>query len=306
MTIQPTDQLMIQRGTTVSRVPASEVLASPSKLLDTDLIAAERGSVTYQATVKDLRDLINGPAVAPLVCPTGEPDWWANRMDATFMAARAEAFAECTSFNSTWKDCRTMVDFPLINTSNATSFVSAWQNCVALTPFPAIDMSKGTDFSRAWQELNACTAFPVENFPAGVNFISAWQGAVKLLEFPACTFPLGQNFLSTWESCYEMVTFGPNAFPEATTLSGGWRNCVKMQNFPLFTAPKCTNFDGSWTNCTVLTPQSTENILVSLDNTGKSALKTDVGKCPRSTWSATALAAFNSLVAKGWTVLSIA
>lgn len=306
MTIQSTDQLMIQRGTTVSRVPASEVLANPSKLLDTDLIAAERGSVTYQTTVKDLRDLITGPPVTPLVCPTGEPDWWANRMDAAFMAARAEAFAECTAFSSTWKDCRTMVDFPLINTSNATDFTSAWQNCVNLTPFPALDMSKGVNCARAWQELNACTAFPLLNFAACTNFTSSWQGATMLLEFPACTFPLGQFFQSAWESCWELITFRPTAFPEATTLNSAWRNCLKMENFPLFTAPKCTNFISAWSSCNVLTPQSTENILVSLDNTGKDALNTDVGKCPRSTWTAAGTAAYDSLIAKGWTVVSIA
>jgi hypothetical protein len=304
MTLQSTDQLMIQRGATVSRVPASEVLANPSKLLDTDLIAAERGGITYQTTVKDLRDLITGTPVM-LVCPTGQPDWWANRMDAAFMAARAEAFAECTSFNSTWKDCRTMVDFPKINTSNATDFTNAWQNCVNLTPFPPIDIRKGVSFDRAWMENNALTSFPTGSFPLGVSFVSAWQGCVKMVDFPRCTFPVGQNLQSAWESNYELVTFQPDVFPEATTLARAWMNCVKLQNFPLFTAPKCTSFVNAWTN-TVLTPQAIENVLVSLDNTGKNALQTDVGKCPRSTWTAAAMTAYNSLIAKSWTVLSIA
>jgi hypothetical protein len=60
-------------------------------------------------------------------------------------------------------------------------------------------------------------------------------------------------------------------------------------------------FGNAWFGCP-LNVASTENALVALDITGRTGLSTNIGTRPKSTWTAPALAAFNSLIAKGWTV----
>jgi hypothetical protein len=70
----------------------------------------------------------------------------------------------------------------------------------------------------------------------------------------------------------------------------------------LLNLSKGANFATAWQDNPSLTPQSTENILVALDAGGQTGLSTNVGGCPKSTWTAPAIAAFDSLIAKGWTV----
>ena len=63
-------------------------------------------------------------------------------------------------------------------------------------------------------------------------------------------------------------------------------------------------FNQTWQNC-ALTAQSIENILVSLDANGASniLLGIDGGtNAPKSTWTGAAVAAFDNLIAKGWTI----
>ena len=63
-------------------------------------------------------------------------------------------------------------------------------------------------------------------------------------------------------------------------------------------------FSDTWNNC-ALTPQSIENILVSLDTNGASnvGLGVDSGtNAAKTTWSTAANTAYDNLIIKGWTI----
>ena len=63
-------------------------------------------------------------------------------------------------------------------------------------------------------------------------------------------------------------------------------------------------FFGAWKSC-ALSAQSIENILVSLDANGQSNIELSIDggtNAAKSTWTATAVTAYDNLIAKGWTI----
>lgn len=65
-------------------------------------------------------------------------------------------------FERAWKDCFSIVSFPLIDTSNATELAFAWEDCAALTSFPLIDTSGVDYFRTTWYR---CTGLNAYDFP---------------------------------------------------------------------------------------------------------------------------------------------
>ena len=65
-----------------------------------------------------------------------------------------------------------------------------------------------------------------------------------------------------------------------------------------------TAFNNAWFSCD-LTAQSIENILVSLDTNGATGITLGIQggtNAAKTTWSAAAVTAYDSLIVKGWTI----
>jgi len=157
-----------------------------------------------------------------------------------------------TSYINTWRECSSLTSFPLIDTSSGNNFQSAWYNCNKLTSFPLIDTSSGTEFSYSWFNCNQLTSFPLIDTSSGISFASAWRGCTSLTAFPLINTSSGTNFNSTWQSCSNLTTFPANFFDSWTG------------------NPNTNCFVGTWGNCPSLTATSVENILNSLDTSGRS------------------------------------
>ena len=124
---------------------------------------------------------------------------------------------------------------------------------------------------------------------SGVEFYGTWKDNYALTAVdPGWEWKKGNNFGACWNNCTSLTDFPPNMF---RWYQDNWN---------------VSAFSQTWKTC-ALTAQSIENILVSLD--GNSSLPavpigidggTNAGK---STWSATAVAAFDSLVVKGCAIL---
>lgn len=183
---------------------------------------------------------------------------------------------------------------------NVSSLNSAFRRNTSLTSFPFIDTSVVTQFNGTWA---GCTS--LSNFPNNLNF-------GKSLNMPA-TF--SQNAFTSWD-CDGQIS--------AVNLSGCWENCKNLVNFPSgkFNGPRRalgydrngnvikryeynTNaFNNTFRNC-ALSPQSIQNILVDLVQGGASniVLSLQGGKNARaSTWTSTAVTAYNTLISRGWTI----
>lgn len=231
------------------------------------------------------------------------------------------------SFNSSWQLATSLSSFGAIDARNGTNFQEAWRDCSSLTDFSG-DAKLGTaaanvNFTSAWQS-SGLTSFPVDiDLSKGINFPNAWR-STALTSFPAIqSTSAGRSFFAAWYECQEMTSFGAANLNASEYFAFSWALCAKLEDFPrLFTNWNPSSivsgvFNASWDGCSALSAQSVENILTSIDSSGKYATSTgasggsalgDAGididyNTATGSLSAATTAAVTSLKAKGWSII---
>ena len=226
-----------------------------------------------------------------------------------------------TTFQSAWQNCSSLTSFPLLDTSSGTTFQSAWLNCSSLTSFPLLDTSSGTTFQNAWQNCSSLTSFPLLDTSSGTSFSYAWYNCFSLTSFPLLDTSSGTNFISAWAFCRTLTSFPLLDTSSGTNFGYAWYNCFSLKSFPAnffdSWSPASVSsgvFNGTWDGCTSLTAQSVENILTSIDASGKYATSTgasggtalaDAGidiDYNGDPLTAATTAAITSLKSKGWSI----
>lgn len=224
------------------------------------------------------------------------------------------AWFGCTSLDNI-ANAGASTSFPVIDTSSVTNFGFAWNQCSSFTVFPLLTTSAGTIFDETWAGCSGLTAFPSIDTSNGTTFRGTWRSMVSLTVFPTLNTGSGTDFYRTWEQCSTLTAFPALDLSSAVglatdTTSGGfertWNICTNLANFPanMFDSTTCTRFQDAFSGC-ALTPQSIENILVSIEASGTSngSLGIDGGSnASRTTWSVTAENAYNALTGRGWTI----
>jgi len=232
-----------------------------------------------------------------------------------------------TSFSGAWQNCSSLTSFPadakLGTEANNVNFTSAWQSS-GLTSFPALDLSKGTNFFRAWQLTTSLTSFSADaklgTEANNVNFNASWEGS-GLISFNTL-LPTASILYKTWKDCLSLQSFSSD-LSSATDARYAWQNCSSLSDFSsdVFTNWNPSSitsgvFNDTWDGCTSLTAQSVENILTSIDASGKYATSTgasggsalaDAGididyNVATGSLSAATTAAITSLKSKGWSI----
>ena len=227
--------------------------------------------------------------------------------------------SKVTGFSNAWASCSSLTSFPLINTSLGTVFLGTWGGCVGLTSFPLLNTEAGVNFQGAWSGCTGLTSFPLLNTSSGTNFFSTWQGCTSLTSFPAINTAAGTSFAFAWQNCAALASFPSLTFDASVTGSsadspavytgfyGTWKDCVALTTFPanLFNnVTNCNRYLDAFRRC-ALTAASIENIIVSIEAAGTSNGNLsfqDGTNAGASTWTAPAIAAYNALVARGWTI----
>ena len=195
--------------------------------------------------------------------------------------------AGVTNFSSAWYTCSGLTSFPTLDTSSGTNFNAAWYNCNKLTSFPTLDTSLGTNFSYAWYACSGLTSFPTLDASLGTNFSYAWQNCNRLTSFPALNTSSGNTFFSAWFNCTSLTSFPANFFDSWTRTPAN--NC----------------FVGTWDNCFSLTATSVENILNSIDTSGRSAPASGVDitiDYNAASGTPNISTAVTNLKSRGWTI----
>ena len=220
---------------------------------------------------------------------------------------------------SAWGYCADLTSFPPIDTSSVvstggngvhTGFYATWVGCSGLTSFPVIDVSSATKLTATWYGCSGLTSFPTIDVSGIFNFQQAWYGCTNLTSFPSLTYTNGFTFILTWSES-GLTSFpkdSPSTFPVAVTFRRAWKNCPALADIPsgLFDGCTAVTFFEAFNDCPVLTAQSIENILVSIEsnNTSNGTLGFGGTTAGESTWTSTALTAKASLVSRGWTITS--
>jgi hypothetical protein len=201
---------------------------------------------------------------------------------------------------------------PNADTAGLVDLSDGWRNCTSIVTFPSKDFSSGVKFYRTW---DGCTVMEsiaqldlyskLANAPA---FVSTWEGCNALFSFqPNLNLGSATLFDRTWKNCSSLTSFPFTGVDSGTAFTNTWEGCTSLETFPpnMFNACSASNYAGAWFGC-ALSPQSIENILVSVDasEVAGGTLNVDGGNnaCYEN-WTAPAFEAFVSLtVKKGWTI----
>lgn len=184
-----------------------------------------------------------------------------------------------TNFTQFFQSCTSITSIPIFNTSSATSLVLAFYRCSSLTEFPLIPTSNVNDLLAAFQFCSSLTGFPLIDTSSVNQFSQAWKNCNSMTSFPAINTIEATSLGATWGNCASLETFSGNVFDNSISTS---------------------NYSDAFLG-TNLTEQSIDNILVSIDANGVS--NGTFAQSGGTTPSATGLAAKDSLVAKGWTIV---
>ncbi len=224
--------------------------------------------------------------------------------------------ASSGSFFQTWYFCSSMKEFPLINTVNSDNFGDAWRGCSSLTSFPLINTSNSTSFAGAWSGCSGLTSFPAINTQLATTLFEAWQNCSGLTSFPTINTANCTNFCRAWQNCSSLISFPFLNVSNSTGAAGSvspragfldcWSGCTSLVNFPanMFDTVITNEFSSAFLNC-ALSAQSIENILVSINTSTRiNGILTLSGgtNAQKSTWTTAANTAYDSLIAKGWTI----
>ena len=192
------------------------------------------------------------------------------------------------SLDTTFEGCLSLSSIDGFDTSRVFNWNSTFAGCVSLSAFPTFDYSGATQFTRTFANSG----------------IIAWESRAPFSKS-------SESFVETWSGCRRLSIFPPGKFDnifqnlsDASARAGGFRN----------------RLTGIFEGC-ALSSASIENILVSLAKTkvrGKGRTSdrlpilvplTNVNvdlnggtNAKKSTWTAAANNAYNTLVSRGWNI----
>jgi len=201
-----------------------------------------------------------------------------------------------------WYGCVSLSGLAAIQAPNGNNFSNAWQNCSALTSFPA-GAKLGTEatnvnFSSAWRS-SGLTSFSTP-LPTATTILSAWRSSSitsfsadlplaidareAWLGTPLTSFstplPLVTKADYSWFVCSSITNFSA-PLPVVESVFQAWLSCTSLTDFSAdvfanWNPSSITSgvFNLAWDGCSALSAQSVENILTSIDASGKYATTT--------------------------------
>jgi len=288
---------------------------------------AEGAGAIYYGAWYQRRDIVEfQPQTFPNAVNMGYA-WSTNLSLNSFGAIQAPL---CTNFSNAWQNTPALTSFPagakLGTAASNVNFTSAWQSS-GLTSFPALDLSKGNNFNFAFNGCSSLTSFPggakLGTAASNVQFLDTWKLS-GLTSFPAdIDLSKGTYFRSAWRQSALTSFPAIESLKNGGNFSNGWLSCTSLTDFAaVFTNWNPASiasgvFDGAWGGCSALSAQSVENILTSIDASGKYATTNgasggtalgDAGididyNVSTGSLSAATNSAVTSLKAKGWSII---
>ena len=151
------------------------------------------------------------------------------------------------------------------------------------------DLDVGSTLTSAWYGANNITSFDAAfGVTAGVTtFLRSWQECSNLTSFPLIDTSSGTTFIYAWRGCTSLTTFPANFFDSWTG------------------TPANFCFASTWGLCSSLTATSVENILNSIDTSGRSAPASGVDitiDYNAASGTPDISTAVSNLKSRGWTI----
>jgi hypothetical protein len=155
-------------------------------------------------------------------------------------------------------------------------------------------------------ELRTLEGTGPEAWSFGPNLTLAFYGASGLTEVSGGMNTAGvTNFFRTWRRCTSLTSFPLLDVSSGTNFQDTWQQCASLTSFPLLDVSSGTKFDYAWVECTSLTsfPANFFDVTGTLTSTAFNTLGLNGGtNAGAATWTPAAIAAYDTLITRGWTI----
>lgn len=110
------------------------------------------------------------------------------------------------------------------------SFSNMYYSCKTLTEFPSLNTGNGESFSNMYYSCNNCQYYPLIDTKNGKTFASMHAANTKIVESPAYNTSNGETFNSMFEYCNYIVTIPELDFGKANRVNSIFSNCLRLEN----------------------------------------------------------------------------
>lgn len=161
-----------------------------------------------------------------------------------------------TNLDSTWADCISSTNFPLVNQLvNVTNLNRTWYGCEENRRFPDVyNLTNVTSLISTWRLCLKARQLPEINALTNVTSLeNTWCYCEKITNFPSISNLIKTtNLYATWRLCKSATNFPSiSNLTNVTTLLETWRGCTNARTFPEFFSNNIalTNVSHTFYNC---------------------------------------------------------
>ena len=84
-------------------------------------------------------------------------------------------------------------------------------------------------------------------------FSNYWRNRTEITSFPLINTSSGTNFLAAWRDCSSLTSFPLIDTSSGTIFQAAWAGCSSLTSFPLINTSSGTNLANAWLGCSSLT-----------------------------------------------------
>ncbi len=153
---------------------------------------------------------------------------------------------------SFFSGCKSLITFPLIDTSIVTNLTRFCEGCTSLTTIPPIDTSNVTNMSDAFRECTSLLKIPFLNTAKVEDFNSMFKECCALQTIPSIDTSASQDISYIFSNCTSLKEIPSINLSNITVLSSIFYCCEALTTIPIIDISKVSNTINAFNNANVL------------------------------------------------------
>lgn len=137
-----------------------------------------------------------------------------------------------------FSNCKSMKNFPTLDTSKVTTFNHMFNNCTEMVTAPNYNLERGNDFGGCFYGCISLTTIPNYTMTRATALNDFVAGCTSLVTFPSINITREQDgqisCIRMCDGCSNLANFPVLDFSYVQTLQNAFRNCYVLTNDALY------------------------------------------------------------------------
>ena len=172
-----------------------------------------------------------------------------------------------TNMSQMFNGCSSLTTIPLIDTSNVVYMDSMFYGCRALTTIPQLDTSNVVTVHNVFQNCSALTTIPLLDTSSVTTMTSMFYGCSALTTIPLIDTSSVSNINYMFQGCSALSTIPRLDTSNVVNMDSMFNGCSALTTIPQLDTSNVVNMSNVFSGCNVLR-------FIKITNLGKSKLAT--------------------------------